>query len=92
MLDSSEAVSKEIAAATSMHILNGLWARSLGDEVRMMDPVGSVAHGRPGQLLLVDDSRWHERQWVGTTWIPVVAPRVRMDAMTGAEVVEVAGG
>lgn len=59
-----------------------------------MDPVGSVAHGRvqSGQPSPVGDSKWHEPQWVEMTWIPAVVPRVHRDAMTGAEVVEVAGG
>lgn len=59
-----------------------------------MDPVDSVAHDRvqSGLPLPVGDSRWHEHQWVGRTWIPVVAPQVHMDATTEVEVVEVAGG
>lgn len=81
-------------AATPMDILSGLEAKSLGDEVRKMDPVDSVVHDRvqSGPPLPVGDSRWHEHQWVGMTWIPAVAPQVHMDAMTGVEVVEVAGG
>lgn len=59
-----------------------------------MDPVDSVVHDRvqSGPPLPVGDSRWHEHQWVGMTWIPAVAPQVHMDAMTGVEVVEVVGG
>jgi hypothetical protein len=46
MLDSSKAVDGTlgITAAMSSYILSG-WAKSLGDEVRKMDPVGSVAPG-----------------------------------------------